>query len=166
LSLDQVFLLPLQVAQASLLRLSKQLTYQFLIYVLRGCLQTLLGAPLDRRRKLEILAQLWEICVYSQELLQEAALLDGGDQSDVLNELLQDFSSVFNHRQARRGVLVLLVEVLERATCDHEAALWILNVRVLVHDRIVQLTELFVLPRNPPLAAVERDVHDVLCAGL
>jgi hypothetical protein len=95
LSLDQVFLLPLKVAQSSLLRLSEQLTYEFLIHVLRWRLQTLLRAPL--RCKLKIVTQLWEVRFNSQELLQETALLDGGDQSNVLNELLQDLSSFFYH---------------------------------------------------------------------
>lgn len=100
LSLHKVFLLSLQMtSKRSLLGLAKELTDQLLVHVLRRCRQALLGASGegDRRRELEILTQFWEIVVDSKELLQETALLDGGYKSDVLDELLQDLSPVFDH---------------------------------------------------------------------
>ena len=44
-----------------------------------------------------LVPELGEVVLNSNEHLEVGAFLDGGDQSEVLEVLLKDFSSVFNH---------------------------------------------------------------------
>lgn len=115
---------------------------------------------------IEVLAELREVFVDSEEELELLAFLDSWNESQILEVLLKDLPSVLNHgggaTTAPVGFAPLVAEFSDAFLGELETRLRELDVRVLVNQLLVQVAERLVLLVHHPRLVVEVYLHHVL----